>query len=101
MTFEQLQYQRPDMAQFSARFHELLQRFSNAESFDLQSEAFTAINALRDEFSSMYNLCHIRHTVNTKDEFYAAENDFFDQEMPNVEALNFQFYEKLWHQHRS
>ena len=95
MTFEQLQYHRPDMAQFSTRFNELLDRFSGSQSFEVQSEVFRELNALRDEFSSMYNLCHIRHTVNTKDEFYAAENDFFDQEMPNVEALNFKFYEKL------
>ncbi|MDX1939688.1 MAG: M3 family oligoendopeptidase, partial [Saprospiraceae bacterium] len=44
---------------------------------------------------SMYNICYIRHTIDTKDQFYEEENNYFDQMMPNYQALVSQFYEKL------
>ena len=43
----------------------------------------------------MYNICHVRHTINTKDTFFEAENNFFDDNNPAVEALTNKFYALL------
>ena len=70
MKFEQFQYVRPSIEQFTEQFNSLLTAFEQADSFESQSDIFEQINNMRTEFSSMYNICHIRHTINTKDEFY-------------------------------
>lgn len=83
------------MADFSGRFENLLTAFENAPDFAAQSAVFAQINDMRTEFLSMYNLCHIRHTIDTTDDYYEAENNFFDQNHPNFVALNHAFYQKL------
>lgn len=93
--FEELTYQRPDMEQFSRDFNAMLDRFEQADSLEEQSNLLNEINQLRLTFSSMYNLCHIRHTVDTRDAQYEAENTFFDENNPGFEALNNRFYELL------
>lgn len=95
MTFDAFPYRRPDMNQVCAQYRALVQQFEQARSVEAQNEVMDRINALRNDFMSMYNLCHVRHTINTKDAFYAAENDFFDAEMPTFEGLNFEYYRAL------
>jgi len=93
--FEEFVYERPVMESFSADFKRLLHDFEHAESYEKQSELIAAIDEKKSEFTSMYNICHIRHTVNTKDSFYEAEQGFYDQNMPNYEALNTEYYKLL------
>lgn len=95
MKFEEYQYERPEMADFSSRFEALLHQFKQAPDLATQNELFSQINEMRTEFMSMYNICYIRHTVDTTNEFYEKENSFFDQEMPAYEGLNTQFYRLL------
>jgi M3 family oligoendopeptidase len=40
----------------------------------------------------MYNLSYIRHSSNTGDAYYEAENDYFDAQLPAYEALNNRFF---------
>lgn len=95
MKFDDFPYARPKMESVSKHFEDLLKKFQTAPSFAAQNEVFREINEMRTHFLSMYNLCYVRHTINTKDEFYEAENNFFDEQMPNFEALNIRFYEVL------
>ena len=87
LTFEQFTYERPQFEQFSATFREALARFRDASSTEEQGQALDYINELRTGFMSMYNVCHIRHTMDTSDEFYEQENAYFDQQMPAYEGL--------------
>jgi M3 family oligoendopeptidase len=94
-TFENFSYTRPDMAAVQQAFEKHLDDFSRAGALDAQRRAFREINAVRDEFWSMYNLCYIRHTADTTDAWYEAENAYFDENLPGFEALNNQFYKAL------
>lgn len=95
MNFAEFEYKRPEMEAFSREFEALIHDFEAAESFAAQDAFFTKINDRRASFNSMYNICYIRHTIDTKDEFYEEENNFFDQQTPNFQALNTKFYKKL------
>lgn len=97
MKFNDFQYSRPQMAQFTASFEDLLKQFQAADQFETQSVIFEQINQMRQEYSTMYNLCHVRHTIDTQDAFYEAENSFFDTNNPNFEALVNKFYGFLLH----
>lgn len=94
-TFEQFQYRRPDLDVMKLAFEKSLAQFAEAKTAAAQIEILEDLNAVRDEFSTMYNLCYVRHTSNTADEFYASENDYFDERSPEFEALTNQFYRAL------
>jgi M3 family oligoendopeptidase len=95
MTFESFPYTRPDMAEVSLSFEKQLLSFQSAKTPEAQSRQLSRLNALREEFWSMYNLCYVRHTSNTADPFYEKENEYFDENLPAFEALNNRFFQAL------
>jgi M3 family oligoendopeptidase len=95
MKFQQFEYRRPDMEAITAVFEKLLRQFEQATDWATQDQIFDQLNELRGEFDSMWNICYIRHSVNTQDPFYTQENDFFNFEKPNFNALVNRFYKKM------
>jgi len=94
-TFSNLDYQRVDTNKLQSQFLALLSSFRNAVTVDSQMEFLLKINDLRLEFSAMASLAHIRHTMDTEDEFYATEHHFYDTVTPSIQQLENDFYEAL------
>lgn len=95
LSFDAFEYHRPNLASVSDAFEHLLDTFTNAKSVEAQNISLQQLNILREEFGTMYNLCVVRHTSNTADPFFEAENNYFDENLPAFEALNTRFYEAL------
>lgn len=95
MSFENYEYKRPNMDEVKNRFTETLQQFKKAKTVEEQKEIIAQINAIRNDFSTMYNICYIRHSVDTTDEFYKEEQDFFDEYSPIVKGYVTKYYEAL------
>ncbi|WJH35887.1 M3 family oligoendopeptidase [Paenibacillus sp. CC-CFT747] len=95
MKFPDYPYTRPDMEAFREEFQALLEQFRQAESFEEQSAAMEAVNAARTRVSSMFTIARIRHTINTQDPFYKAEQDFMDENSPVYQGLINDFYKAL------
>lgn len=95
MKFSEFNYERIDMLELKSSFEKEIVEFKNASTKEEQISAIDRINALRNKFDTMYNLASIRYTINTKDEFYEKEQAFFDDEMPNFEALVNLYYKEL------
>ncbi len=78
MKFEDYQYIRPDLEAVGEKFEKLLIDFNEASSFEEQNKIIKEINKIRSNVETMGgNLVYIRHSINTEDEFYAKEQDFF------------------------
>ncbi|MDP4169172.1 MAG: M3 family oligoendopeptidase [Bacillota bacterium] len=95
MRFEEYTYERPNLEEISTSFHLLLEKFNNAGTVEEQSHVMNEINEKRNEVSTMFNLCYIRHSVDTNDEFYKAEQDYMDEIQPEVEGLTTKYYQAL------
>ena len=95
MKFSDFSYQRPNMEEIEAQFNHLLQDFSNAKSFEEQDKAMEAINKVRGQCESMHEIAGIRHTIDTTDEFYKAEQDFLDEAQPIYQGLISKYYYEL------
>jgi len=95
MRFPEFSYERPDFAEVQSVFHKLLENFQSAPSFQAQDEAMTAIVELRRDIESSMTIVSIRHSIDTTDEFYQAEQDFFDEKQPLFEELINQYYQAL------
>ena len=95
MKFSEFKYQRPDMKEMEVQFNELLNTFTNAQSFEEQDMAMEKINSLRGFCESMSQVAEIRHTIDTTNEFYKAEQDFIDQTQPIYQGLVSKYYHAL------
>jgi len=85
MKFSQMEYKRPNFEETNAKYKELLKNIKAAKTAE---ECFTAYNAFNDYnivVQSMFNLANIRKSLNTKDEFYAAEHEYIEEIGPELE----------------
>ena len=95
MTFKDYKYQRPDIQQFTSDFNAALDTFKTSKDEEIQLMAFEKMNSLRQYFDTMYNLCYIRHSNDTRDEFYETENTFFDENSPKIQEAVTEYYRAL------
>ena len=94
-TFTDFNYNRPNLSKIKGEFTVLLKHFDSAKSADTQNEIIGKINAIRNNFETMWNLAHVRHTIDTKDSIYESENAFFDDATPEFQALVHKFYQSV------
>ncbi|PWI56912.1 M3 family oligoendopeptidase [Sulfoacidibacillus thermotolerans] len=94
-TFIDMPYVRPNMEDFSAHFREELRAFRSARDVSEQDAAMARINADRKTFESLSQIVYIRHSIDTTDELYRAEQDFFDEVDPIYRGLVNEYYEAL------
>ena len=95
MNFNNFDYKRPELEEINKSFTAAIKQFATASDADQAKAIFSRIAAIRSEFTSMYSIAHIRHTVDTKDDFYEKEQTYFDTNMPSYQDLVTQFYEAL------
>lgn len=93
--FQDLPYVRPQIDQIEAEFKKLLEALKNAASADAQIEVIKDVNKIRNHFMTMASLCSVRHTIDTRDEYYEKEQEYMDEISPIFEGLNSEFYEIL------
>ena len=87
MKFNEMTYSRPDIKALSSELEALKRQIENAEDVKTQIAAFDKVDKAVKSYQTMGSLAYVRHTINTKDEFYDKENDFFDENGPVVEDL--------------
>lgn len=85
MKFSALEYERPDVESVRARIDAAAERLSSAASFDEADAIFREVEALDSSVETMFTLSHIRHDIDTADEFYDAEVAFSDETAPLLE----------------
>lgn len=69
MKFSQMKYERPDAEQLKAELNGLTEKLKAAKSYTEAKELFLAEEKLNKHISTLANLAHIRHTIDTRDAF--------------------------------
>ena len=95
MKFKDYEYIRPDLDQMEKSFADLLEKFRNSKSSAEQSSIIDEVTTLRNYFETMGTLASIRHSINTEDSFYEAEQDFMDENGPRYEKAVTDYYKEL------
>lgn len=95
MKFSEMPYQRPDIEVMEKQFNTLLNEFNLAETVEAQKKALEEINTLRNNFQTNASIASVRNSINTTDQFYEKEQEFFDNNEPVIKDLNIQFYKAL------
>ena len=78
-------YSRPDIEAVKQQLEEIVTQIESATNAEQQIAALERFNAVTGTVGTMSTLASIRHTIDTRDEFYDKENDFIDENMPLLE----------------
>lgn len=84
MKFSDMQYKRPDLDNAVILLSTLAKQAQAATDGETLINIFNDYQTLINQVNTARTLCSIRHTVDTRDEFYDKENDYYDQQMPVV-----------------
>ncbi|MFD0713177.1 M3 family oligoendopeptidase [Paenibacillus sp. GCM10027626] len=95
MKFSEFRYERPNIEQLGKQFKEHLHTFTAAATLEEQDRAMEAINKLRSHFDTQCQLASIRHSIDTNDEFYKAEQDYVDEVAPVFQEYITDYYRAL------
>lgn len=87
MKFSEYVYIRPDFKEIEKKFNEYCEKFENADTIEDAINIIDEIGKIRSDVSTMINLAQIRHSVNTFDEFYNAEQEYLDEYLPIYSGL--------------
>lgn len=79
MLFKDFVYQRPDFDAIALDCAKTTDIILNCEDLSKVFETIDEFNTKRGHFMSMQSIASIRHTINTTDDFYNQEMEFFDE----------------------
>lgn len=95
MKFSEFKYERPDFDNLKKQFEALVQNMEKANSYEEFKANMDDVNKLRNHIQTMNTLVSIRHSINTQDENYKNERQYWDETSPMYEELDSKFYRAL------
>lgn len=87
MKFSEMPYSRPDLEKIKADSAAVLERITNASTAQEQIDAYLDYEQKNKEVNTLCSLAYVRHSINTKDEFYDKENDYIDEIGPALQEM--------------
>mgnify|MGYP000899208874 CR=1 FL=1 len=82
--FKDMPYERVELANVRDRANELIDRLQKAGSYSEARGAFMDWQKLLTRIYTMGSLAYTRHSIDTNDEFYAKEKDYWDEADPQI-----------------
>ena len=91
-TFSNIEYKRPNFDEVRTFYQELTSRVHSAKSYEEVKQCILDDEKFSSHLGTMITVMNIRHTVDTSDKFYEAEDEYFNQAypeaMPYLQAFN-------------
>ncbi len=95
MKFSDMKYERVNVEEVKNKVVALSQTLKNATSFEEAKSAFLEMEKFQKHVFTMGELVHIRHSIDTRDEFYDEENKFWNKVIPEMEQYVQMFKNEL------
>lgn len=97
MKFKDMPYERIDFAKAKVELSEIMEKSKAAKSGAEQFEIHKMFYRLNDKIQTQVTLCSIRHTIDTTDEFYEKEQNYYDEQIPEYSNLCVEYQKILFH----
>ncbi len=85
--FKDIKYVRPDIEAFTSFVKEVRLKLMTCQDADIASEIILDYEKKVSGFDTQYALCNILHDLDTSDDFYTDELEFFDEAFATVSEL--------------
>lgn len=96
MKFSEMPYTRVDMEKVEKKYAELTERLKAAKSADEQFEIHKDYYKFSDDVFTNIELAEVRNSIDTTDEFYEKEKEFYDENAPLIESLDIKYKKTLF-----
>ena len=80
-------YSRIDCAEVKNELAAMTASLKAAKDYAAAKDVFLRKDKLERHVSTLYNLAYVRHSINTKDEFYDGEIKFWNAALPEIEEF--------------
>lgn len=84
MKFNEFPYERPDIDAIKAEITELTEALKKASDYEEVKTLFIKKDKLDRHIKTFVTLVYIRHSIDTRDEFYDEEKNFWDEAEPEL-----------------
>ena len=91
MKFSEMPYERPDLDAVKKQYSALTERLKAAGSYEEARTVFLEKEELDKHVQTLATLSHVRHSIDTRDEFYDAEAKFWNAAEPELQE-----YTQAW-----
>ncbi len=91
MNFSEMAYERPDLEDLKQQTAALTGRLKEAPSYTAAREVFLQMDQLQKHISTLSSLASIRHSIDTRDEYYDGEAKFWNAALPELQE-----YQQEW-----
>ena len=91
MKFSEMPYERPDLEAFKGQMSEFTQRLKAANGYETAKAVFLEKEEADKHVETMATLAQIRNSIDTRDQFYDGEMNFWNAALPELEE-----YEQAW-----
>lgn len=82
MKFSEMPYERPDLEELKGELTGLIARLKEAMDYESAKEVFLEKQKFSNHLSTLSTLAETRHSINTLDEFYDGEVQFWNEADP-------------------
>ena len=81
MKFSQMKYERPELSQVQTNIRSFLSKFKEASSAREAMDTYISYDDyMNKEVTHFGNLAYIRYSIDTNDQFYEGEVDFWTRQ---------------------
>ena len=95
MKFSEMTYTRPDPEALKKQLTDLIERLKSAKSYEEARAVFLEEEEVSKIAETMGTLASVRHSIDTRDEFYDSENTFWDNFGPEIAEYTHAWVEAL------
>ncbi len=96
MKFSEMPYKRIDMDEVKKTYRDIIDRTKAAGSGEKQFEIHREYYKFMDDIRTSMELAMIRHDIDTTDEFYEKESDFYDEVTPIINQYENEYGQVLY-----
>ena len=91
MKFNDMPYARPNTDEVKQAMSALTEQLKNAADYAEARDVFMKMETESKRFVTMAQLASVRHSIDTRDAFYDAEETFFNNASPELQE-----YQQAW-----
>ncbi len=95
MKVSELPYERVTIEELQEKIPQIVAKIRGAKTAEEVLAARSEYKALVWRFYTNASLASMRYTINTVDEFYVAENEYYDEIGPQAQALNQEYIKAM------
>ena len=96
MKFQDMPYERVEYNQVEKEYRKMIADFREARSGEEQFKVHERYYALNSKVGTMMTIAHIRHDIDTTDEFYNGEKEYYDEMQPRLANLTVEYQRGMY-----